>query len=41
MNRAFTLDRTLAYEIETGQNTSLIETSMMTARPVRLPAGRT
>ena len=47
MTRAFTLDRTgkgriLDYEIETGfqRNTSLMETPMMEARSVGLPAGR-
>lgn len=48
MTRAFTLDRTwegkvLDYEIETWlrRNISLMETAMVEARPVKLPAGRT
>jgi len=36
MTRAFTLDRTLDYEIETGQESSLTETPMIEVGAVRV-----
>ena len=41
MSRAVTLDRTLDYEIETGQKSSLTETPMIEVGVVRVRVSRT